>query len=156
MTDAGGIVEPIVSEVWERESLPCVLSLLEADLTSERNRTEWSVAQAERADDEAHDRRVQPSSNRDFPHSARCAASFFSHLASRVDTHRVGTTLPPSLTILHEHTDHYSLQTTKRIGLDELNAEMTRFFAEQCEAYSKEEWLESFGRLGEKRGARRW
>ncbi|BGO88445.1 hypothetical protein NBRC10512v2_000060 [Rhodotorula toruloides] len=79
----------------------------------------------------------------------------FNHPRTVISLIPRGTALPPSLTILHEHTDHYSLQTTKRISLDNLNAEMTRFFVHQCEAYTKEQWVDQYGRVGETRG-RRW
>jgi hypothetical protein len=40
-----------------------------------------------------------------------------------------GTELPKSLVLLHEHTDHYSLQTTAPVTLEELNSVLTRFLS---------------------------
>lgn len=36
-----------------------------------------------------------------------------------------GMELPPGLVLYHEHSDHYSLQTSKPIQLDELNKRLT-------------------------------
>jgi hypothetical protein len=38
-----------------------------------------------------------------------------------------GVKLPPQLTLLHEHTDHYSMQTTEPVKLEELEKRMTNF-----------------------------
>ena len=40
-----------------------------------------------------------------------------------------GMTLPEGLIVLHEHSDHYSMQTTKPITLDELNEKMTQLLS---------------------------
>jgi hypothetical protein len=39
-----------------------------------------------------------------------------------------GTKLPDNLILLHEHSDHYSLQTTEPVKLSELNKRLTVFF----------------------------
>lgn len=88
-------------------------------LTSEKDRTGRSVAQAGWADDETHHRRVQPSSKMIFRIPRGAPRPFLPTWLLALTHHPVGRTLPPSLTILHEHTDHYSLQTTTRIGLDD-------------------------------------
>ncbi|CUF53889.1 Hypothetical protein, putative [Bodo saltans] len=38
-----------------------------------------------------------------------------------------GSPVPAGLVVLHEHSDHYSLQTSEPITLDALNAKMTEF-----------------------------
>ncbi|KAJ7334241.1 hypothetical protein DFH08DRAFT_880601 [Mycena albidolilacea] len=50
------------------------------------------------------------------------------------------TPLPPTLTILHEHSDHYSLQCTEPMTLDELNAELTRFISANSKTMDKEQF----------------
>jgi hypothetical protein len=39
-----------------------------------------------------------------------------------------GLPVPPGLVLLHEHSDHYSLQTSEPITLEALNTKMTDFF----------------------------
>ncbi|KAH9931962.1 uncharacterized protein B0H18DRAFT_988909 [Fomitopsis serialis] len=51
-----------------------------------------------------------------------------------------GTPLPDSLTILHEHSDHYSLQCTKPMPLNELNAELTKFINQHGRTLDKEQF----------------
>ncbi|KAI0323967.1 hypothetical protein GY45DRAFT_487068 [Cubamyces sp. BRFM 1775] len=51
-----------------------------------------------------------------------------------------GTPLPETLQILHEHSDHYSLQCTKPMTLDELNAECTKFINEHGRTLDKEQF----------------
>jgi len=51
-----------------------------------------------------------------------------------------GTPLPPSLTILHEHSDHYSIQCTRPITLNALNKELTEFFDAHARIMEKEEF----------------
>jgi hypothetical protein len=38
-----------------------------------------------------------------------------------------GAVLPDNLVLLHEHGDHYSLQTTEVCTLDQLNSRITKF-----------------------------
>ena len=54
----------------------------------------------------------------------------------------VGTTLPDGLVVLHEHSDHYSMQTTEPITLSDLNAKLTALLAE-CPSATKEQFLEA-------------
>lgn len=51
-----------------------------------------------------------------------------------------GLKLPDGLCIYHEHTDHYSMQTTKPIPLDEFNAKLTEFL-KTLPSQSKEQFL---------------
>ena len=51
-----------------------------------------------------------------------------------------GLVLPEGLVILHEHSDHYSLQTTMPISLPELNAKMTTFLT-SLQSCTKEQFL---------------
>jgi len=39
-----------------------------------------------------------------------------------------GLALPPTLVLLHEHSDHYSLQTTAPVSLEALNKTLTEVF----------------------------
>ena len=73
-----------------------------------------------------------------------------------------GTPLPKSLTILHEHSDHYSLQCTEPMSLDgvylalsftlhlayahrpALNAELTKFINEHGRQLDKEKFDEEY------------
>ena len=45
----------------------------------------------------------------------------------RIYTLHEGLVLPEGLVILHEHSDHYSLQTTVPIALDEYCSKLTKF-----------------------------
>jgi hypothetical protein len=51
-----------------------------------------------------------------------------------------GTQLPKGLCIYHEHTDHYSLQTTERITLPEFNHKLTEFL-ESLPSMTKQDFL---------------
>ncbi|KZT72027.1 hypothetical protein DAEQUDRAFT_723681 [Daedalea quercina L-15889] len=55
-----------------------------------------------------------------------------------------GTPLPDSLTILHEHSDHYSLQCTKPMKLDDLNNELTEFINAHGRTLDKEQFDEEY------------
>lgn len=55
-----------------------------------------------------------------------------------------GTKLPPNLVLLHEHTDHFSIQCAEPMKLYDLNGAITRLIKKQGTTYSKEEFLEQF------------
>ncbi|KAJ7054406.1 hypothetical protein C8F01DRAFT_995402 [Mycena amicta] len=55
-----------------------------------------------------------------------------------------GIPLPPTLTILHEHSDHYSMQCTERMTLDDLNAELTAFISKHGRVLDKEQFDEEY------------
>ncbi len=73
-----------------------------------------------------------------------------------------GTPLPPSLTLLHEHSDHYSLQCTEPVSLDgkwlfslppprvltqlpiALNATLTEFINKYGRKLDKEQFDEEY------------
>lgn len=59
----------------------------------------------------------------------------------------VETELPPSLVCLHEYTDHHSLQCTKPISLNALNAELTALCRSVGERMTKEDYLDRYGSL---------
>ena len=65
-----------------------------------------------------------------------------------------GVTLPPSLILLHEHTDHYSLQPTVKCTLEDFNATLTNFLHENAEMSIVIEFLRKNGTLApnQKRG----
>ena len=51
-----------------------------------------------------------------------------------------GTILPDDLVVIHEHTDHYSMQTTVPVSLPDLNAKMTELLS-KCMCVTREEFL---------------
>ena len=55
-----------------------------------------------------------------------------------------GTPIPPELVVLHEHSDHYSVQPAERMTLTKLNAALTAFLAQPGVARfdSKEAWYQ--------------
>ncbi|KAG6827096.1 hypothetical protein H0H92_013228 [Tricholoma furcatifolium] len=55
-----------------------------------------------------------------------------------------GTPLPPTLQILHEHSDHFSMQCTKPMTLDELNDELTEFITKNSRTLDKEQFDEEY------------
>ncbi|CAF0780093.1 unnamed protein product [Brachionus calyciflorus] len=52
-----------------------------------------------------------------------------------------GVQLPENLVLLHEHTDHYSLQTTIACKEEDLNKRLTRFLKENGSLLSKDQLL---------------
>eukprot|EP00052_Salpingoeca_macrocollata_P033836 m.9700 g.9700 ORF g.9700 m.9700 type:complete len:149 (-) comp5621_c0_seq1:86-532(-) len=54
---------------------------------------------------------------------------------------QVGLRLPSHFVLLHEHSDHYSLQTTEPVTLDQLNERMTEFL-QALPAVSREEFFD--------------
>lgn len=61
----------------------------------------------------------------------------------RVYSLPVGTKLPDGLCVIHEHSDHYSLQTTEQIPLPALNDKLTRLLADAAVSVTKEQFLEA-------------
>ncbi|KAF2177148.1 hypothetical protein K469DRAFT_604466 [Zopfia rhizophila CBS 207.26] len=56
-----------------------------------------------------------------------------------------GTPLPEDLILVHEHTDHYSLQAAEGMSLTgKLNGKITSFLESYGTAMSKEEWLQAY------------
>jgi hypothetical protein len=53
-----------------------------------------------------------------------------------------GTKIPDNLVLLHEHTDHYSLQTSVPCKEDELNERLTKFLTENATFLTKMECLD--------------
>ncbi|KAG6833155.1 hypothetical protein H0H87_010542 [Tephrocybe sp. NHM501043] len=51
-----------------------------------------------------------------------------------------GTPIPPTLQILHEHSDHFSMQCTEPMALDELNNELTKFITAHAKTMDKEQF----------------
>lgn len=54
-----------------------------------------------------------------------------------------GLPLPKHFVILHEHTDHYSLQTTEQVTLELFNKRLTEFLQSLPPPQTKEKFLES-------------
>ncbi|KAI0427788.1 hypothetical protein F5Y09DRAFT_22533 [Xylaria sp. FL1042] len=59
-----------------------------------------------------------------------------------------GTPLPPDLILVHEHTDHYSLQAAKQMPLDDLNKKIDAFVRAHSKVYTREQWLATFRQSG--------
>ncbi|KAE9389023.1 hypothetical protein BT96DRAFT_926766 [Gymnopus androsaceus JB14] len=59
-------------------------------------------------------------------------------------TELLGVKLPETLVILHEHSDHFSIQCTKPMSLDALNHELTEFINEHGRVLNKEEFDEEY------------
>ncbi|KAI8820478.1 uncharacterized protein EV422DRAFT_496888 [Fimicolochytrium jonesii] len=55
-----------------------------------------------------------------------------------------GTDLPPDLVLLHEHTDHHSIQCTRPMTLSELNKTITAFVQKHGERMTKDEFCEKY------------
>ncbi|KAH6684079.1 hypothetical protein B0J14DRAFT_572017 [Halenospora varia] len=51
------------------------------------------------------------------------------------------TPLPEELILVHEHTDHYSMQPVIEMSLDDLNQRITKFLQRSGTLYSTEQWL---------------
>ncbi|KAH6640660.1 hypothetical protein F5144DRAFT_561222 [Chaetomium tenue] len=54
------------------------------------------------------------------------------------------TNLPDDLLLVHERSDHYSLQPAVRMSLDRLNARITQFLSSAGKVYTREEWLKTY------------
>ncbi len=54
-----------------------------------------------------------------------------------------GLELPPHLILYHEHTDHYSLQTSEPVTLDEFNGRLTEFL-QTLPSLSRKQFLWEF------------
>lgn len=52
-----------------------------------------------------------------------------------------GLTLPDPLVVFHEHTDHYSLQTSQALSLDEFHSVLTKFL-ESLPSTTKEQFFD--------------
>ena len=63
-------------------------------------------------------------------HMCGVIVGMFRGRGARVFEVRQGVSIPEELVLLHEHTDHYSLQPAVPMTLDELNAGLTRFLAQ--------------------------
>ncbi|KZO94257.1 hypothetical protein CALVIDRAFT_539303 [Calocera viscosa TUFC12733] len=59
-----------------------------------------------------------------------------------------GTALPPSLTIIHEHTDHHSIQCAKPMTLPELNSTITAFLEQQAELMTTADFWARYPLIG--------
>ncbi|KAF2752698.1 hypothetical protein EJ05DRAFT_446385 [Pseudovirgaria hyperparasitica] len=54
------------------------------------------------------------------------------------------TPLPPDLILVHEHTDHYSLQAATEMSLADLNQRITSFLGANARVMSREQWLQAY------------
>jgi hypothetical protein len=55
-----------------------------------------------------------------------------------------GTQLPSNLVLLHEHTDHYSIQTTEPVELEVLNDRITAFLQENGTKMTRPEFCDKY------------
>ncbi|KND92483.1 hypothetical protein TOPH_02733 [Tolypocladium ophioglossoides CBS 100239] len=55
-----------------------------------------------------------------------------------------GTRLPDNLILVHERTDHYSLQPAQDMTLDALNDKATSFFLAHAKLYTRNQWLKAY------------
>ncbi|RPB26618.1 hypothetical protein L211DRAFT_820970 [Terfezia boudieri ATCC MYA-4762] len=55
-----------------------------------------------------------------------------------------GTNLPEQLILLHEHSDHYSLQTTEPVELKELNHRLTNLLQSKGERMTQKEFCDRY------------
>ncbi|KAL9099500.1 MAG: hypothetical protein Q9163_005005 [Psora crenata] len=55
-----------------------------------------------------------------------------------------GIKLPDDLVLVHEYSDHYSLQAAQDMTLEEINTKITNFLNEHAEKFTKEQWLKKY------------
>ncbi|KAK4151342.1 hypothetical protein C8A00DRAFT_17241 [Chaetomidium leptoderma] len=55
-----------------------------------------------------------------------------------------GTSVPEDLLLVHEHTDHYSLQPRVQMSVEDLNAKLDSFYSTFATAFKREKWLEKY------------
>ncbi|PMD61573.1 uncharacterized protein K444DRAFT_587759 [Hyaloscypha bicolor E] len=54
------------------------------------------------------------------------------------------TPLPEELILVHEHTDHYSMQPAIEMSLEDLNQQVTQFLQTNGTLYTTEHWLSTY------------
>ncbi|KAK9438136.1 uncharacterized protein VB005_09143 [Metarhizium brunneum] len=60
-----------------------------------------------------------------------------------------GTRLPDDLVLVHERSDHYSLQPAVPMTVEDMNARMTNFFQDNAQEFTRDEWLEAYPKATE-------
>ncbi|KAA6412905.1 MAG: hypothetical protein FRX48_03898 [Lasallia pustulata] len=55
-----------------------------------------------------------------------------------------GTPLPDGLLLVHEFRDHYSLQASNEMTLQELNTKITSFLSTAGQRLTKDQWLQRY------------
>ncbi|EEQ31305.1 hypothetical protein McanMca71_004580 [Microsporum canis] len=55
-----------------------------------------------------------------------------------------GTPLPSDLILVHEYTDHYSLQPREEMTVEELNHKITNFLQTNSECLTREKWRKKY------------
>ncbi|KAG9252686.1 uncharacterized protein F5Z01DRAFT_222684 [Emericellopsis atlantica] len=55
-----------------------------------------------------------------------------------------GTALPDDLLLVHERSDHYSLQPAVSMTITELNGKITRFLTANSRVFTREQWIETY------------
>lgn len=55
-----------------------------------------------------------------------------------------GTDLPEDLLLVHERSDHYSLQPAAPMTIDDLNEKITNFMERNARIYSRDQWLKTY------------
>ncbi|THC92161.1 hypothetical protein EYZ11_008376 [Aspergillus tanneri] len=56
----------------------------------------------------------------------------------------LGTKLPDDLTLVHEKGDHFSLQPTREMTLEEFNSKINEFYRMSAKQFTREQWLEAY------------
>ncbi|KAF2760178.1 hypothetical protein EJ05DRAFT_274469 [Pseudovirgaria hyperparasitica] len=56
--------------------------------------------------------------------------------------------IPADLILVHEHTDHYSLQAATEMSLEQLNTKITSFLASSGTIMDKKQWLQEYTGTG--------
>ncbi|POR34327.1 Uncharacterized protein TPAR_05471, partial [Tolypocladium paradoxum] len=65
-------------------------------------------------------------------------------MSEEIDRSLQGTRLPDDLLLVHERTDHYSLQPARDMTLDDLNDKATSFFLAHAKLYTRNQWLKAY------------
>ncbi|OAA63639.1 hypothetical protein SPI_03802 [Niveomyces insectorum RCEF 264] len=55
-----------------------------------------------------------------------------------------GTRLPMDLILVHERSDHYSLQPARMMTIDDLNTKITDFLQRKGRIYKRDDWLKTY------------
>ncbi|TGJ81760.1 hypothetical protein E0Z10_g7002 [Xylaria hypoxylon] len=67
-----------------------------------------------------------------------------------------GTDLPEDLLLVHEWSDHYSLQPAVTMTVDDLNWKITTFFDKKAQVYTPDQWMEAYPKATEEARYRRF
>ncbi|KAI1078583.1 hypothetical protein F5B20DRAFT_547651 [Whalleya microplaca] len=60
-----------------------------------------------------------------------------------------GTELPEDLLLVHERSDHYSLQPARSMTIDDLNGKISLFMAEHARVFNRDQWMKAYPKATE-------